>query len=104
MGLTFATKSHIAELQVHLQAIIDIKEISHVSYAISRGIDTSLPEFNHPLARVSSWALPEEKESHMKADTIKAANHTINPNPPYPPRYTVADLFNLTHIIQKTDS
>jgi hypothetical protein len=51
---------HIAELQVHLKKIIDVKEISHVSYAIARGINTDSAEFSVPLEKESSWKLDEE--------------------------------------------
>ena len=77
LGVKLSEGEHIGELQVHLQKIIDVKEISHVSYAIARGIDTSLPEFDHPLASVSTWALPEEKAELRPVVSIKKANHTI---------------------------
>ena len=33
-------ESHVAELQLHIAEIIKVKKVSHVSYAIGRGLGT----------------------------------------------------------------
>ena len=32
---------HVGELQLHIQSILDLKELSHMAYAFGRGVDFS---------------------------------------------------------------